>query len=191
MSALPPDLQQALSDLEKNENDVKTLMRGLSATELNWQPKNGKGWSILQCLEHLEMANKCYLDEMEPAIRNAKPEQRAWKGPFQHSGFIRFFTGTLLEPPARFKLPAPPKIMPPSKGDPDAVLSAWLKTHERLRAFIQTGANYDLNSIVMQNPFVKQLRLKLASAISIITTHERRHIWQAGNVRKAMEAVAA
>jgi len=191
MSALPTDLQQALTDLAKNEADVKKLMNGLSAAQLNWQPRNGKGWSILQCLEHLTLANKHYLDQMEPAIQRARPEHKGWKGPFAPGGFIRFFTGTVLEPPAKFKIPAPPQIMPPSKGDPDQVLSAWLKSHDRMRTFIQTGQNYDLNSILMPNPLIKQIKMKVASAMLIMTTHERRHIWQAGNVLNAMQSAAA
>ena len=91
----------------------------------------------------------------------------------------------------KVKVPAPSQIIPSSNLDSDKVLAAWLQTHKEIRQFATEAASVDLASLSMQNPFVKVLNVSLATALQILVTHEHRHLWQAGQVRRALEAAGA
>jgi hypothetical protein len=38
------------------------------------------------------------------------------------------------------------------------------------------------------NPFIKGLRLSLATGFNVLTAHARRHLWQARGVRRKLES---
>ena len=55
------------------------------------------------------------------------------------------------------------------------------------RAFLQRFSNVDLARIRFPNPFIPGLRFSLATGVHVIAAHDRRHLWQAWNVRRAAE----
>ena len=54
-----------------------------------------------------------------------------------------------------------------------------------MRRFIRENHDLDLASIRFVNPFVAGVRFSLATGLHVITAHDRRHLWQAWNVRRA------
>jgi hypothetical protein len=78
--------------------------------------------------------------------------------------------------------------MLPVSVDPANVRAALLKTHSGMRALIREASGLDLNRIVFPNPFFRPMPLRVGTALLIVPAHERRHIWQANNVRKALES---
>ncbi|HXJ41780.1 MAG TPA: DinB family protein [Bryobacteraceae bacterium] len=184
---LPADIQKLITELNQNDAGAKQVMLGLTSEQLNWQPHNGKAWSILQCFDHLILANKGYLDSMWPLVRGTNAAKTPRKGPIKPGLFAKWFLGT-VEPPAKLKTPTVDTLVPPSRGDRDQVLAAYVKTNDDLRALLQAGAGIDLNALTMTNPFIKQLNVNVGTAILLIAAHERRHTWQAGEVRKVVEA---
>ena len=73
IETLPSDLREAVATITVHEQTAETVMAGLSPSQLNWQPRGGKAWSILQCLEHLNKAHNAYLKSMLPVLRAADP----------------------------------------------------------------------------------------------------------------------
>jgi hypothetical protein len=65
---LSPELRWMIADLAVNEEEARKLMAGLDQRQFNWQPREGKGWSILQCVEHLTVANELYRRAMVPVV---------------------------------------------------------------------------------------------------------------------------
>jgi hypothetical protein len=190
IEALPNDLRQAVATITVNEQTAETVMAGLSPSQLNWQPKGGKAWSILQCLEHLNKSHNAYLKSMLPVLRAADPAKIPRRGDYVPGFYAGVFL-SMLAPPVKVKVPAPSQIIPSSNLDSDKVLAAWLQTHKEIRQFATEAASVDLASLSMQNPFVKVLNVSLATALQILVTHEHRHLWQAGQVRRALEAAGA
>ena len=66
-------------------------------------------------------------------------------------------------------------------------MSRYLATHDEARAFIQEFADIDLAGTHFPNPFIRGLRWSLATGLHVLPAHERRHVWQAWNVRRAAE----
>jgi hypothetical protein len=50
---------------------------------------------------------------------------------------------------------------------------------------IREGAGLGLNSIRFRNPFIGFLRFTVGAGLLIIAAHDRRHLWQAGQVRQS------
>jgi len=54
-------------------------------------------------------------------------------------------------------------------------------------AFLSANADFDLAGVRFPNPFVRGVYFSLATGLHVIAAHERRHLWQAWRVRRAME----
>ena len=75
-----------------------------------------------------------------------------------------------------------PRISPPLADS----LEAFLESQDKARAFIRASADLDLTGTKFVNPFVRGIRFSLATGLHVIAAHDRRHLWQAWNVRAAL-----
>jgi hypothetical protein len=176
------DLEQALDAVEQ---DARNLIDGLTPEQGVWRREPGS-WSVSECLDHLATGNRVYLRAMEPAAAQALQRGRRRRAEALPGLIGGWFVRT-LEPPVkpRFKMRAPKKIVPrPSPTLSDAA-AQFLASHDALRAFLTTYADIDLAGVRFANPFIRGVRFSLATGLHVIAAHERRHLWQAWNVRRA------
>jgi hypothetical protein len=181
MATLPDDLQRILDDLEVNLQRAEAVAQGLDDEQLNWRPAPAS-WSIGQCLDHLNVANRTYLAPMLEAIEKARRQGRSRKGPIRQGFVERWFTET-MEPPPRRKLPAPRKIVPSTvRLAKDEVLSEFRRLQGEAVALLRESSGLDLG-VRFPNPFIPLVAFTVGTGFLVIASHERRHLWQAERVR--------
>ena len=181
-SGLPPDLNSILHDLEESDLRARRIAGTLSDLQINWQP-NERAWSIAQCLDHLGRGNTIYAAALHQAVQKARFAPLPRKGPLRPGWFSRLFIWS-FEPPPRIKMRAPKKIVPGASHQREEVLQMFLRSQEDMRSVLREGADLDLNRIRFRNPFIGFLRLSVGAGLLIIAAHNRRHLWQAEQVRR-------
>lgn len=182
---LPADLQSVLNELDRTDSEARQLVSGLSDAQLNWQPGSG-AWSVAQCLDHLGQINFVYTAALLAAVRHAGRISAATYRPIQPGWFGRWFINA-MEPPPRRKFKSPAKGRPGTHKSGEEVLSAFFASHNELRSLIHEARDVNLNRIRFKNPFVSLLRFTVGTGILIIGAHDRRHLWQARQVRASMK----
>jgi hypothetical protein len=189
---LPSDLHALEQAYDAAERDARALTNDLSEALGTWRAE-ASSWSVAECLDHLAVANRVYLAAMEPPATDALANGRRRQGPAMPGVIGRWFARS-LEPPVtpRFKMKAPRTIRPrPSPPLADAA-AAFLASQRDVQRFLRSYAGIDLANVRFPNPFIGGIRFSLATGLHVIASHERRHLWQAWNVRRAAElAVAA
>lgn len=181
------DLQAILDQLDAAERDARALMAGLSEELGTRRPSDGS-WSVAECLEHLATTNRLYLDAMKLAAAEGRARAMLRRGPAQPGFWGRLFIKS-LEPPVKSytKSKAPQKIRPSSVPLADA-MTHFLASQDAARAFVRECEPLDLERIGFPNPFIRGLRFSLITGFHGMATHERRHLWQGWNVRRALES---
>jgi uncharacterized damage-inducible protein DinB len=182
-----PDIQALEDAYDAAEHDARSLVDGLSETLGTWRA-DPASWSVAECLDHLATANRVYLAAMQPSAERALTSGRRRRAPARPGLIGGWFVRT-LEPPVKAsrKMKAPRKIVPrtgPALADASA---AFLASQADVRRFLQKYADTDLTGVRFPNPFVAGVRFSLATGLHVIASHERRHLWQAWNVRRAAE----
>jgi len=173
---------ELIAELDRQAAQAGTLATGLDETALNWQPNRGKGWSVAQCLDHLVIMNRLYVKALQDAVASNGDQLEPRKVPIQPSGwFMRWFIGT-EEPPPKFKLPAPKKLAPPSELTA-SVVDEFKQLQLQLADFVREWGDADLGDLKMKNPLFP-LKLTADTALLVMSYHNRRHLWQAENVKK-------
>lgn len=184
---LHDDLAALDSAYDAIDRDAQALIGGLSDARGTWREAPEK-WTVAECLDHLAAGNRVYLEAMRPAAERAAADGRTRRGPAR-PGLVGGWFTRLLEPPARplFRTTAPRKIQPrvsPPLGEASADFLASLVD---VRAFLQQFAAIDLAGVTFPNPLLSGVRFSLATGLHVLAAHQRRHLWQGWNVRRAAE----
>ena len=185
---LPEELRKLVTELDAAEADAAKLVSGLDATGGAWRQEPGS-WNIAECLDHLATANRVYLRAMQPAAEQARQRGRLRRGPAMPGTLGRLFI-SWMEPPVKKRTRGKaPRLIRPREQPPLAdAYEDFQRLQNQVRDFIESYADIDLAGATFPNPFISGLRWSLATGLNVITSHERRHLWQAWNVRHALEA---
>jgi hypothetical protein len=178
---VPEDVQKILDDLDANDRRVKALVHGLGDEQLNWR-SDERSWSIAQCLDHLNVSNRIYLAPMLAGVEAGRRAGQTRKDPIR-SGFLERLFVSNLEPPPKWKMPAPRKIVPALSKPKAEVMEEWRTTQEEVRTLLHASAGLDLNRIRFVNPLVPLVRFTVGTGFLVIAAHERRHLWQAEKIK--------
>ena len=181
---LPTELQSLLDQIDACEADAEQLVADLDDEGVNWVPPQG-GWSIAQCVNHLVLMNPYYLAHWPEEVRKAAQKdlgpfrglQPTWWG----RAFVRW-----MEPPARMKAKANAATVPGPRFARDTIVPAYRQSHEIFRHLVRASAAVDVNRVVSHNALARQVRMRLSTTLLIVPAHDRRHLWQASNVKKQM-----
>lgn len=179
---LPDEVRRILDDLETNERRAAALVADLGPEALNWRPDD-RSWSTAQNLDHLNATTRVYLTALRPALEEARRKGRTRRGPIRPGWFERWFLAG-LEPPPKRKVPAPKNIIPAFQGDKEALLAEFRRGHAELAELLRASAGLDLGGIRFRNPFLPLLRFTVGTGFLGLPAHERRHFWQAEQLRK-------
>jgi hypothetical protein len=189
----PEDLQAILNELDRTDAEARNLVSKLTEAQLNWQPGGGTGWSVAQCLDHLTQSTVLYTPALQASVRKAKAKAflEHTRKPIQPPWLGRWFIRD-LEPPPKRKFKSPKKARPATQQLNSAnVLKAFLAAHDQVRAVIEEARELDLNRIRFRNPFLRFLPWTVGTGLLILGAHDRRHLWQAQQVLKAMQEPSA
>ncbi|HTM51489.1 MAG TPA: DinB family protein [Bryobacteraceae bacterium] len=180
VESLVPELANYLVQIESVESDAGGLTGGLSGQQLEWRPPSGK-WSMAQNIGHLNAAGWLIVPRIEASLRGAREKGLLGRGPFRHGALGNFVVG-LTEPPPRTKFRAPKTMIPPSEP-PEQTLAEFFRLQERVRELIREANGVDLARAKVGSPIVEWFKLTLGQTFALIAGHERRHLWQARQVR--------
>jgi len=182
--ALAADRKALVDELDRLAGELRRLVDAASDAAFRWRPDGGAAWSVGLCVEHLAVTNEAYVERLTEAVERDGERAGAPRGPLETSWFGRIFLSQ-LEPPPRYRVPAPRRIQPDEGrlGDRDAVWARFLASQEAVKALVRATAGTAVDRIRFRNPFVKNLRVfTVADGFHIVAAHERRHLHQAKNV---------
>ena len=90
-----------------------------------------------------------------------------------------------MEPPPKRRFRTQ-KIFIPSPDRPlDQVRREFLSVRDQLREQLRAADGLDLKRAKVQSPALRFLRMPLGAYFAMILAHDRRHLWQARQVRTA------
>lgn len=158
-------------------DQLQLLTAGLDLAQANWQPAPSR-WSVAQCIDHLNTFNASQLAHLEGFLSQAQPVRgRGGSYPW----WERFFLW-LEEPPPKFRLTAPAAIQPASNLDLGQVVEVFSAHHARLLALGGQASSLDWVATRIPISFLPRVRLSLGTQLALVLVHDRRHLYQMGQV---------
>lgn len=187
-----PELQELLRQLDAIKADGHAVCAGLSESQFNWRPGEGR-WSIAECLVHLNVAVSRTLPAFDRAIAEGRAKGRTAEGggggPFRYGWFSRWMIGS-MEPPPKRRMKTFAIFAVPVGGTHALarVLPEFVAVRDQLAGRIRLADGLDLRRVRVASPVNRLLRLPLGAYLQFVIAHDRRHLWQARQVRNALSA---
>jgi hypothetical protein len=183
---LAPELDVFRVEFERLADEGDALTGALTDEQFNWHPPSG-GWSVAQCVDHLNVTARVYLPKLDEGIANAIRRGLYGEGPFRYNWFGRLFVGSVA-PPLRFRVKAPAAFQPAPSRKRAETLAAFRAYQVQFIDRLRQANGLDLARARVQSPAASYLRLPLGSGFALMIGHERRHLLQARNVMAGMSA---
>lgn len=171
----PALLQQLDNRVEQHIADAVALFQNQSHEILNMPSATG-GWSIAQCLDHLNSYGHYYLPRMRDQMKAAP---RAEKDHFTSSWIGAYFTKMMDPATGKRKYKAFKGHIPPSNLDAAAVVREFIRQQEMLHALLREGMHKDLDAIRIPISILPLIRMKAGDVFQFMIAHNERHMQQA------------
>lgn len=174
-STLLNDLKKRTDALIQESQRFKSFDAGL----LNTKPSADR-WSILECIEHLNLYGDFYLPEFETRILNANKDghDRSFK-----SGWFGEYTVMSM-------LPKDNKVStmktfaskdPSNSNLTIASIDRFIKQQERMLKLLDQAQQVNISKVICRTT-LPVIRFKLGTTFRFVIYHNERHFWQANNV---------
>lgn len=189
MSELVEELDHRQREFGAAKRAARELVAGLSQEEFNRRSAEGS-WSVAECLAHLIATGQAVIPKLERGIERGKAKGWYSDGPYRYgvlgNMFVSWSSDDILPP--RKPLRAP-KLYTPPPG-PDRPIEATLAGFETLQddyaKVVERADGLDLGRIKVSSPVTRLLRLSLGQWFRLLAGHQRRHLWQAGQVKERL-----
>lgn len=173
--------EQLINDLEgRVEKHLQLVVKKYQNLDKDvlLQPSPDGGWSIAQCLDHLNGYGDFYLPEIKKGINKNFP----MKEHFKSSWLGSYFTKMMDPETGKKKIKAFKNHMPIRELDAHAVVAEFIQQQEELLNLLSRARRSDLNKIKIPLSISKWVKLKLGDVFQFFIAHNERHIQQANRV---------
>lgn len=158
-------------------------LRLKSEEELNWRPGEGR-WSVLECLEHLNLYGDYYLPEIERAIRESKhPSESHFK-----SGIMgNYFAKTMLPGAKVKKMKTFKNKNPLGSKLGRSTVNRFIEQQQKMLELLAGATKVSLTNTQTGTSISSYIRLKLGDTLRVVIYHNQRHVVQAKRVLEEKE----
>jgi hypothetical protein len=168
-------------EFEAAKADGRALYEGLLEDGFRWRP-SPKAWSMAECLDHLNVVGRKYLRGIDAAIDAGHAKGARGDGSIRYGLMERFLVRSMDAPPL-FHMKTPRSFVPAASASVHDGLRAFLELQDEFRQRLARAADLDLSRVKVRSPVSRHLKLTLAAAFAMIAAHQRRHLWQARQVK--------
>ena len=179
--SLPPQLAVVKEELLYARERGRTVCKGLDANAWATRPA-AADWSIAECLIHLNITSERLLPLIDEAIRDGRTRGLEGQGPYG-MGMIGWALRRFLEPPYKVKTKTLPEFVPVKVDPMPDTLERFDYLQQQLQLRIDRSAGLALDRLRLVSPFNARIKYNLYATFCILATHQRRHLWQAEQVR--------
>lgn len=177
------DLERALKQFEETEKRFEELITK-HMSDLNVRARSG-GWTMAECVDHVNTVARQLVGPLKETIQAAKAAGKM-SDREHRPGFVGKYMTRSMEPPVKKKMKTQKIYEPSSNLDPNTLLEQFKDVHNTFKQLIRESDGLDISKVKMKSPALKILKLNLGDWYFFSAAHERRHLWQAEQVAKAL-----
>ena len=178
------DAPGCLKALTVIEADLNQLALALPEAQFHAPPRTG-GWSVGHCIEHLVLTGHAFVSKWDFALKGAVANngRGTWTSPYRW--WQRRMLG-LMEPPYKVRIKAKQSLVPFSRPSKEETIRRFLSMHRDFARAVDATRGLDARGTRVQSPFVSWIWYELGFSFDFALAHERRHLWQAWEVRRRL-----
>lgn len=167
-----------LIELTNQHIEEANGFKKLSDEKLNSKPSQ-TSWSILECLEHLNLYGDFYIPEINSRMNNSSAKSSK---KFKPGLLGNYFAKSML-PKEKLNTMKTFKNMNPNGSNLDSsIIDRFLKQQYELLEILKKAESKNLNKIKTSISISNLIKLKLGDTLRVVIYHNKRHIVQAKKI---------
>ncbi len=179
---LIPELESYFSEFELIKAEAQKIADELSEQQFIRKPEGG-GWSVAECLSHLNVLGEQLLPRIEQAVDQGHNQGRYGAPPFRYGMISRLFIqANSPSPQKKIKTMKSYNPLPVDELNKTSVISTFVDLQDGFRIQVEKANGLDLKRIKVTSPALPLLRLSLGAWFAATVAHEKRHLKQAERV---------
>lgn len=156
-------------------NEAEEL-KTLPEKSLQWRPAP-KSWSVLECLEHLNLYGRYYLPEINKRINAGKSSHT---GHLFKSGWLGNYFANSMLPKETLNTMKTFKNMNPIHSDLNKnVIDEFISQQRQILNILEKCRRINLNKTKTSISISNFIKLKLGDTLRVVIYHNQRHMVQA------------
>lgn len=167
-----------VQDLVKRTNELISqaeAFRNMPEEKLNFK-QAPESWSVLECLEHLNLYGRFYLPELAKRIAEGKGKQE----PVFKSGWLgNYFANSMLPKEKLNKMKTFQNMNPLNSKLDKTVINEFLDQQQEMLRLLEASRKVSLNKTRTGISISKLIKLKLGDTFRFVIYHNQRHMVQA------------
>ena len=169
---------------------AKREFRSQSDAQFRWKPAPDQ-WSILECLQHLNLAERFYVRNIQHKVDALGLVQTNPADQTLESDWIGKVMLYAIDPAMNIKLPAPGMVRPrrPDELNPTDVLNQFVEIQTTLHDLLKKAVYLDWNREKVMTMYGNWLKIRLGDALQMLVAHTERHMNQAMRIRNEMNSL--
>ena len=181
-----PQLEEIKIQIDAATTKGISIVENLGLEQLTKRPQPDK-WSIAECLVHINVTSEAEVDLLVETYAQHQSKRTRVEKEFKMELFSRLIKWTLEPPPMFFsKLKTTEQFQPVNIEPLSEVMPKFLDLQEQLKDCVDKAEGLPLGEIIVVSPFNAKAKYNLFSCFHLILAHERRHLWQAEQVKMAL-----
>lgn len=156
------------------------LLKTYDLETLTWK-ENKDSWSVLECLEHLNLYGEFYLPEIERQIKNSRysPDSE-----FKSGLLGNYFAKSMLPKEKLNKMKTFKDKNPLNAKLNESVLTKSIDQQIKLLELLNLSKKTSLNKVKIQTSISSLIRLKLGDTFQFFINHIIRHLSQIDKINR-------
>lgn len=169
--------EKLVASLIQQTNQIIQTVEKLKVKEihlLTWK-QNPTSWSVLECLEHLNLYGDFYLPEIDSKIKSSKSK---FEAEFKSGVLGNYFAKSML-PQDKMKKMNTFKDKNPLNSKLDlSVIDKFISQQMQFIDLLNQAKNVSLNKTKITTSISKLIKLKLGDTFQFLINHNLRHLKQ-------------
>lgn len=178
-----------IETLAEQTRQVMNQVEKLKAEDLHtltWRP-DSKSWSILECVEHLNLYGDFYLPEIEKSIRNSVTKEEV---EFKSGVLGNYFAKSMMPKENLNKMKTFKDKNPLNARLEKTVIDRFLSQQLKLVDLLHQSRKVSLNQVRIKTSISGLLKLKLGDTFRFIINHNLRHLKQIERIQEHVKLSA-
>ncbi|MFC5408439.1 DinB family protein [Larkinella bovis] len=181
---------QKLETAQQLQQRIRTVLetverefRPLSDEQLTWKPDTRR-WSITQCLQHLNLAERFYIRNLQKKVDDLGLMQTHPTDQTLKSGLVGRTLRYLIDPNTTLKMPTVSFMKPRNDLNARDVLQQFVELQQLLDEILNKAPYLDWNQTQLMTLFGNWMKINVGDAFLMLVAHTERHIQQALRVKQ-------
>lgn len=175
-------LIQTLLEQTRQIINQSEKLKSYDLNTLTWK-ENEISWSVLECLEHLNLYGDFYLPQMESKIKNSSTKTDI---EFKSGILGNYFAKSMLPKEKLNKMKTFKDKNPLNSNLNKTVIDRFITQQIKLLDLLNQSRNVSLNKVKIQTSISSLIKLNLGDTFQFLINHIIRHLKQIDRIQQTM-----